>query len=403
MNVSAPGELLERVRTIPAGRVLLEQLPRHEAVYLVGGAVRDMLLGRQPNELDLVVEGDGAALARALGGPVLAHDRFGTCRVRLDGHSYDIAAARTETYSRPGALPDVAPATLAEDLRRRDFTVNALAMALSGERAGELEVAPGALEDLTARRLRVLGDRSFIDDPTRLLRLARYSGRLAFAVEARTRTLALDAIRSGALETVSGPRIGNELRLLARERDPLAGLAALHELGVDRAIHPRLGLRDPEPARRALALLPADGRRDLLVLAAAAERVPRSELARLLDRLAFEAPDRVRIVAGASEAESLAETLRGAKAPSKIAAAIGAAHPELVALAGGHCAATAAGAWLSDLRHVSLEIDGEDLLAAGVPQGPLIGQALAHALAAKLDGRVRGREQELAVALQAVR
>lgn len=403
MEIPQPDELLARLRQIPAGRVLLEQLPGRDDVYLVGGAVRDMLLGREPSELDLVIEGDAASLARALGGSVLAHDRFGTARFSLDGHSYDIARARTETYSHPGALPEVAPATLAEDLRRRDFTVNAIATVLGGERAGVLEAAPRALEDLTAHRLRVLHDRSFIDDPTRLLRLARYSGRLAFAIESHTRDLALGAIRSGALETVRGARIGNEVRLLAREHDPLATFAALDELEADQAIHPRFGLRDPESARRALALLPADGRRDLLVLAAAAERIPGAELARLLDRLAFEAPDRTRIVAAASEAKSLAQTLRGATAPSEIAAAVGAAQPELVALAGGHGAPQAAAAWLSDLRHVRLEIDGADLLAAGIPQGPLIGRALSRALAAKLDGRTSGRDAELAEALQAVR
>ena len=403
MDIPPPAELLARLMRLPAGRTLLERIPRRHGVFLVGGAVRDLLLGLEPPELDLVVEGDAISLARELGGLVLAHDRFGTCKVRLNGHVYDIATARKETYERPGALPDVLPARLADDLGRRDFTVNAIAMALGGERAGRLQAAPGALEDLDARTLRVLHDRSFIDDPTRLLRLARYAGRLKFSVEPHTHELARAAADTGALNTVSGPRIGSELRLLARERERLDEFAALRELAIDRAIHPRFGLRDPGPASRALGLLPPDGRPDLLVLAAAAEEVPRQQLSELLDRLAFEAADRVRIVSAAERARPLADALQRAQTPAEIAAVAAGATPELVALAGGHGGADAAAAWLSELRHVRLEIDGQDLLAAGIPQGPLIGRALQAALYAKLDGRASGREAELAEALAAVR
>ena len=168
-------------------------------MYLVGGAVRDLLLGGRPLDLDLVVEGDAAAFAASLGGELKVHDRFGTSTVTLDGFSYDIARARRETYAHPGALPDVAPAPLAEDLERRDFTVNTLALALAGDRAGELHSVPPALEDLDARRLRVLHDQSFIDDPTRLFRLVRYATRLGFEIEPHTRALAERAIAGGAL------------------------------------------------------------------------------------------------------------------------------------------------------------------------------------------------------------
>lgn len=403
MDIPPPKELIGRLQRLPAGRTLLERIPARDGVFLVGGAVRDLLLGLGPLELDVVVEGDAISLARELGGLVLAYDRFGTCKVRLDAHTYDIATARTETYARPGALPDVAPAPLTEDLKRRDFTVNAIAMALGGGREGMLEALPGALEDLQARTLRVLHDRSFIDDPTRLLRLARYAGRLSFAVEPHTRDLVQAAVRAGALETVSGARIGAELRLLAREREPLEAFAALHELRVDGAIHPRFGLRDRAPVKRALRLLPPDGRSDLLVLAAAAEEVPREELAGLLDGLAFEAADRERVVSAAAGAKILAAALKRAHTPADIAAAAAGASPELVALAGGHGSVDAAAAWLDELRHVRLEIDGQDLLAAGVPQGPLIGRALRAALDAKLDGRASGREAELSEALKAVR
>ncbi|HTP18660.1 MAG TPA: hypothetical protein VMJ65_03590 [Solirubrobacteraceae bacterium] len=391
-------ELLERAIALPAARPLIARLQDGSPVWLVGGAVRDLLLGGAPVDLDLVVEDDAGALATALGGDVRVHDRFGTSTVRLDGFTYDIARTRRETYAHPGALPDVEPAPLAEDLLRRDFTVNAIALALAG---GELTAVPGALDDLDARQLRVLHDESFIDDPTRLFRLVRYATRFGFEIEPHTRSLADAAISGGALGTVSGPRVGAELRLLAREPDPVRALRGLHELALDTAIHPGFGLGDEELARRALALLPEDGGGDRLALAVAARGVPAPELTALLHSLGFDAEDRDAIVIAASGAEDAARGLAAARAPSEIAAAIGGAPPELVALAGALGAEPQARRWLDQLRHVRLEIDGRDLLAAGVPEGPAIGRGLRAALAAKLDRRASGREQELAEALRA--
>jgi tRNA nucleotidyltransferase (CCA-adding enzyme) len=397
-----PEQPLARVRALPAARPLLAHL-RDDGppVHLVGGAVRDVLLGGTPFDLDLVVEGDAAAFAASLGGRLKVHDRFGTSTVVLDGHTYDIARSRRETYARPGALPDVEPAPLAEDLLRRDFTVNAIAVALAGDAAGELNAAPHALEDLEARRLRVLHDRSFIDDPTRMFRLARYAARLGFDIERNTRELASAAVRDGALATVSGPRVGAEVRLLAREHDPITGLLALGDLGLDRALHPGFRLDDESLARRALGLLPVDARPDRLAVALAARGVPAPELLALLDSLAFEAEDRDAIAASVTRAEELARALGAAQAPSAIAAAVGDGPPELVALAGAIGPERPAREWLERLRHVRLAIDGRDLLAAGVREGPAIGRGLRAALAAKLDGRVGERDQELAEALDA--
>jgi tRNA nucleotidyltransferase (CCA-adding enzyme) len=375
---------------------LLRHLGHADGVYLVGGAVRDLLLGGAPYDLDLVVEGDAAAVARSLGGPVRVHDRFGTSTVTLEGFSYDIARARRETYAHPGALPDVAPSVLEEDLLRRDFTVNAIAIGLAD---GALSAAPNALEDLEARRLRVLHDESFIDDPTRMLRLARYASRMRFTIHPHTRAL----LDTAALSTVSGARVGNELRLLAQEDDPIAALECLHALGLDRAIHPALGIRDEGLARRALGLLPEDGRRDRLALAVAALEVPGDELAALLDALSFTAPDRGAILAAATQARALAAALDSAGSASQTAEAIDGAGPELVALAGAIGPSGPAADWLDRLRHVHLEIGGDDLLTAGVEPGPAVGRALRAALAAKLDGRASGREEELRIALQAAR
>jgi tRNA nucleotidyltransferase (CCA-adding enzyme) len=394
-------ELLVRLFALPSARPLVARLSETPVPYLVGGAVRDLLLGGAPVDLDFAVGGDTAAFATSLGGELRVHDRFGTSTVMLDGFTYDIARTRRETYAHPGALPDVEPAPLAEDLTRRDFTINAIALALAGDTAGELSSAPGALDDLDARRLRVLHDRSFLDDPTRLLRMVRYATRLGFEIEPDTRVLADDAISGGALGTVSGPRVGAELRLLAREPDPVQALRGLRDLGLDTAIHPGFGLVDEDPARKALALLPADGRRDRLALAVAARGVPGPELAPLLGALAFEAEDRDAIVVAATRAGELAAALRAASAPSEIAAAVDGALPEVVALAGALGAEPQARDWLETLRHVRLDIDGRDLIIAGVPEGPAIGRGLRAALAAKLDGRASGSGQELAEAVRA--
>jgi tRNA nucleotidyltransferase (CCA-adding enzyme) len=394
--------LIEQVRSLPAAGPLLSHIGPGDSVYLVGGAVRDLLLDGEPGDLDLLVDGDPVAIANRLGEPHV-HDRFGTCTVRSGGFVYDLARARTESYSQPGALPDVTPAGVHEDLGRRDFTVNAMAIALDGERPGELIAVPLALGDLEARMLRILHPRSFIDDPTRLLRLVRYASRLGFGIESETRELAAAAIDGGGLETVSGPRIGAELRLLARELDPIAALSALGSLGLDTAIQPAFGVSDEALTERALALLPEDGRRDDLALGLAARRVPADRLSALLDHLAFEARDRDVIVTLTTDGQPLAAALADAQRPSEIADAVGGAGPELVALAGALGPEDRARQWLEVLRHVHLQIDGSDLLAAGIPRGPAVGRGLRAALAAKLDGAALTPASELVYALQAAR
>src|SRR3954451_10125062 len=204
------------------GLLAVAALDGEDAVSVVGGAVRDVLLGLTPHELDFVVEGDAVAVARRaaerLGGRVTVHERFGTATVEASDATFDLAGSRRERYERPGALPDVElGASLPEDLARRDFTVNAIALHLAD---GELIYHDGACEDLEAGVLRVLHDGSFRDDPTRLLRLARYAARLAFSAEPRTDQLAAEAVAGGALDTVTGARLGAELGLLLGEPEP---------------------------------------------------------------------------------------------------------------------------------------------------------------------------------------
>ena len=422
MTVASPEIVLERLRGLPGGAALLEVAGARDDVELVGGAVRDLLLGREPRELDVVVGGGGRQtfaqaapsfardLAARLG--VLAganeHERFGTALVEWDGGRIDVATRRAESYPAPGALPDVRAGTEREDLERRDFTVNAIAVRLGGDRRGELRAVPDALSDLEAGRLRVLHELSFSDDPTRLLRMARYAARLGFEVEARTAELARAALAGRALDTVSGARIGVELRLALAEANPVAALAAMDELGVLHALHPRL--RFERPAIEAtLALLPADGRPEIALLASLvlplalrAQDDPRAEIVALLDRWDFPAADRDRVVVAAVAVPRLLGGLPAAARPSAIRAAVQGVPLEGVALAGALGCEEPARSWLQDVRHVQLEITGDDLLAAGLPEGPEVGRRLEAVLELRLDGELAGgREAELAAALKA--
>lgn len=418
-------KVLERLREQPGGPELLELAKRHDDAFLVGGAVRDLLLDGVPRELDVLLvskQGSGhtaAIFARELASSlnVLAgedvtsvneHERFITAGVKWDGGTIDIATARRERYPAPGALPEVELASIAEDLLRRDFTVNAIAIRLDSANPVKLQEAPNALKDLRARRLRVIHDASFEDDPTRLLRLARYHARLGFVVEEHTAQLVRRALSGGALDTVSGARVGAELRLALREPQAPAVLEAMQELEVLAAVHPRLR-HDPALVERALELLPPDGGvQDLLLaalmlgLAPGAEDQPRAAQAKaLLDRLEFPQGERDAALASASGALRLHELLPRCERPAELHMAVADVPVEGVALAGALGAADAARRWLEEVRHVRLHIDGGDLLAHGVPQGPEVGRRLRETLLLRLEGEVeKGREAELAAALE---
>jgi tRNA nucleotidyltransferase (CCA-adding enzyme) len=386
-------DLLDRLRAQPAAAPVFDALADVPGVWVVGGAVRDALLGRDPRDLDLVVEGDAAAAARRLGEDAVLHDRFGTATA---AGGVNVAATRRERYERPGALPEVELGVpLREDLARRDFSVNAIAVRLAD---GELQAVPSALEDLAAKRLRGLHDRSFLDDPTRLLRLVRYGARLRFQIEEQTRVWAFDAVAGGALATVTGPRLGAELRLALTEPQP-AAMCGLEGLRLGPQLVP--GFRvDPDLVERAQRLTPADARADLVALAACCLDTGAAELSAQLDRLEFTAREREIAVAAAGRARSLAPVMGGLDRPSALWALLRREAPETVALAGALGAPEAATRWLSELRGARLAIDGDDLLAAGL-SGPAVGRALEAAMGAALDGEALDREAQLVVALQA--
>jgi tRNA nucleotidyltransferase (CCA-adding enzyme) len=340
-----------------------------DPVYLVGGAVRDLLLGWERADVDLVVVGNAAELAGKLGAEPVAHERFATAKVELDGHEVDIATARSETYPQPGALPEVVPAGEIEaDLGRRDFTINAMALPLAGDR--ELVDPYRGRADLEAGLLRVLHPGSFVDDPTRALRAARYAARFGFELEGETAEL----LRAADLSTVSEDRREAELLRLAGEKEAVRGLALAAKWGL---IEPALdGLTLAARTAELIADEPWSLAEDRARMLRAMAMRPVGRESELVDARPSSPSEAVELARRFNPPELVSARVRGAD-------------------------------WLDEYvrewRDVKLEIDGDDLVAAGVPEGPAVGAGLAEALRRKLDGEVSGREAELEVALAAAR
>ena len=213
--------------------------------FVVGGFVRDLLLGIENFDLDLVIERDGIAFARALGRNLGVHvqvyDRFGTAVLMLPHRvKLDVATARGESYAHPTALPVVKPGSLEKDLFRRDFTINTLAIPLNRTGFGELLDVRGGLRDLQRKTIRVLHDRSFVDDPTRLFRAIRFAQRFGFRMEANTLRLLKEAAATDLVHRLSGPRLRNEIMLLLAEKDVSRTIQRMGTMDLLRFIHPRL-------------------------------------------------------------------------------------------------------------------------------------------------------------------
>jgi tRNA nucleotidyltransferase (CCA-adding enzyme) len=368
-----PDGLAEALNAIPGIEVLREAVDVIPA-YLVGGVVRDLLLGEARTDVDVAVEGEVRPIADALGGEVIEHERFATASVTVDGLHVDLARARAERYKQPGALPTVSPAAIADDLARRDFTINAMAVPLAGE-PGLLD-PHGGVDDLRAGLLRVLHQRSFRDDPTRALRAARYAARFELGLEPGTAQL----LHGADLGTVSSDRVEAELRRIAAEDSAPRALELIREWGLLELpadaveLAGRVQEVSASPPWSGFAD-PTDAVVSVLGYGHAAEPVRRAA-----ERLAREAPERpshaVYAVKGASPVELLLARAMGAQWLDR---------------------------YLEEWSKVSLEIDGADLLEHGIPEGPAVGRGLEAALSAKLDDEIEGRDRELEVALAAAR
>lgn len=413
----------------PSHRILLQVLAAaadnlHMPLFLVGGVVRDMILGIPSFDLDIVAEGDAIALARAVakeyGGRVRSHERFGTAKWMLAGvnperlglppdsgptlpSALDLVSARAEFYAHPSALPEVEQGNLKLDLHRRDFTINTLALSLNAAHYGDVLDYWGGLRDLAEKRIRVLHSISFVDDPTRILRAVRLEQRLGFTIEPRTRDLIAHA--SPLLHRVSGDRIRHELEAIFDEPEPQNTLARLQELGSLGFIHPGLQwnpvLEKDVLAARAFSPDPrwlsiSDSSESFSPMYVWLLGHPAAVLGDILTRL--NAPRRtVEIILDARRALEHLGSLPAGSPPSRVVAELEDISP--ASLVGAFLVAKGETKgmldnYLSTWHNVHPKTTGEILRQRGLPPGPRYREILQALRAAWLDGKIHSDEDE---------
>jgi tRNA nucleotidyltransferase (CCA-adding enzyme) len=372
-----------------------------QELYLVGGVVRDLFLGRANFDFDLVVKGDAIKLARKFSkdsqAKLTVHSRFGTAKLDYPGFSLDLATARSEIYSQPGALPTVKPGSLKDDLIRRDFSINAMALYLNPQRFGELIDLYHGKDDLERRLIRILHPKSFIDDATRILRAIRYEQRLGFKLEAETEKLLRRHV--AMLDTISGDRIRHELELILKEDEPERAIRRAEELGVLSQLHPSLKANG-RPSKMFAKARQSDIRVSLstLYLCLLIYNLTEKANEQFISRLNF----------SKSSAQSMRQTLQLKaqlhnlinqrlkpsdiyqllhvySAPAIQANALASESP--IVSQNLHL-------YLTKLRYVKPLLNGADLKKMGIPAGPKIGDVLSALHKAKLNGEVRTRKDE---------
>jgi tRNA nucleotidyltransferase (CCA-adding enzyme) len=387
-----------------------------DGVYLVGGAVRDVLMGEPNFDVDIAVEGDGIALgqalARALGGRFVPHEKFGTAIVLYgDGGRLDVATARTEFYDYPGALPTVEQASIRQDLYRRDFTINAMAVSLKGQDFGRLVDFFGGHRDLADGIVRVLHNLSFIDDPTRIFRAIRYETRYGFRMDAHTLALAKACVEMELVGELSSARLRDELQALLSEERVGESVRRMAELGIDRAIHPHLAA-DEEAVR---LLEQIDGLRGAyapdapawrLRLAVLARRLSSTEVLEWGERLKLRRRDAERIADAVAVAPRLRDLAAATKEPAALWARVAPHDPDgalfALAEAKGH-ARERLERYFEELRDIRLEISGGDLAELGLGESPRVGAVLEELLRRKLNGQLDGKAAEIEAAKELLR
>jgi tRNA nucleotidyltransferase (CCA-adding enzyme) len=375
---------------------------RSEALYLVGGSVRDLLLERPEVDLDIAVEGDAVALAQELaaatGGQIVVHPSFGTASVTGRSFRLDLAQTRAESYLHPGSLPVVRPASLEEDLARRDFTVNAMALKLTRRGAGRLVDPFSGRRDIEQATIRVLHEASFRDDATRMLRAVRYESRLSFQIDETTRQLIERDLTY--LDTISGARVSRELIMMFYEPRPQTLLARCEELGLLAAIAPALHL-DPEGAR---ALLRAEEERaapwDEVCLCLIAWGSDEPGVSSLVKRLSLARRHQLALCDTVKLRALLPVLQDPSQPPSSIVEtleplAIAAVWALRLMIPGG-LVGERTGRFLKEWRHLRPFLNGRALKRMGVPEGPRLGALLRMLRKARLDGLTSSREDEVA-------
>jgi tRNA nucleotidyltransferase (CCA-adding enzyme) len=372
-----------------------------QELYLVGGVVRDLFLGRANLDFDLVVEGNATDLAQRLAqasrAKLTVHSRFGTAKLNYPGFSLDLATARSETYSQPGALPAVKPGSLKDDLIRRDFSINAMALRLNPQRFGELVDQYHGKDDLDNRLIRILHSKSFVDDATRILRAIRYEQRLGFNLDAETEKLLRHNV--AMLHTISGDRIRHELELILKEDEPERALRRAEELEVLSQLHPSLKgngwLSKMFAKARQIGKLTSLSTIYLcLLIYNLSEKANEQFISRLnfpknssqAARQTLQLKAQLHSLTNPKlKPGDIYQLLHGYSAPAIQANALASESP----VASQHLHL-----YLTKLRYVKPSLNGEDLKKMGIPAGPKIGEILTALHQARLNGEVRTRKEE---------
>jgi len=396
--------------------------------YIVGGLVRDILLWGQipffkrkmvsvPNfDLDIVIEGDaiklGKLLSEGLGGKLTVHTRFGTCTLAAsEGLKIDLTTARIEEYEAPASLPTVKFSTLKEDLFRRDFTINAMAISLCKDDFGRLVDFFGGEDDLRRGRVRVLHDKSFIDDPTRILRAVRFERRLGFAIDAHTERLILDAVRKNMLTAVEPQRVRDELILILKERSPLEVIRRMEDLHELKFIHPKLRLnkdiiklcwnlaRACDWYQRSASRNP-EIEKWLAYLMALTDHLRFRDVAAMENKFAFRKSERVKMLSYKRHgAKALKLLNKSTIAPSAVYDILSCLPREaailLLARAPSKAVISRIKAYLENYSALRTRISGHDIKGLGLKPGPKFKKILAKVLHGKIDGFLKTKEDEL--------
>jgi tRNA nucleotidyltransferase (CCA-adding enzyme) len=417
MQNSLPGEMQTLLKNIS----LIAEKGGY-SVFLVGGVVRDLLLGVPNLDLDIVVEGEGIEfarqLSRSLKGRVRSHRKFGTAVVILpNGRRVDVATARTEFYERPAALPTVEVSSIRQDLYRRDFTINAMAIALSGEHFGELLDFFGGLRDLERRHVRILHNLSFVEDPTRIFRAVRFEQRFGFELESQTEMLASRAVEMEIVGKLTNARVRDELIDIFSEPCPLPfkALERLQDLGALQTLHPELRVNEAMRARyrllerhmeKAAQLVDEGLKKWILSLSAMLEDLPLQEAESWCRQMRFKRDDTGAILQCLSRVPDVIRTLN-VEIPSP-SVALGFLDPlaeEALAylyVLGGPEAREQVENYVKSWKHIDTEVSGHDLAEMGLKPSRAYGIILATIRAEKLDGRLKSREDEFDLARRLV-
>ena len=371
--------------------------------YLVGGFVRDLLLNKPVNDLDIVLEGDaiklGKSLVKKFGGKLTPHDKFQTAiwflpeTFNLQAATLDLITARKETYKDPGSLPTVMPAAIEDDLRRRDFTINAMAIRIDGDHFGEMLDPLHGQADLEKKIIRVLHPRSFIDDPTRIFRAIRYEGRYSFNLDFETLNL-ISPEALAVISQLSGERIRHELDLIFEEQGASQMILRVASLGILNAIHLEMLPLNLSYADLLERNLPADipGSRTTLGYILWFMDLSEDGVLSIAKRLDFSSDMTYSVWAAAQLKKSL-PVLVNSK-PSEWTIAL--EKFPLISIYAVYLVSheNALLDYLSVWRHVKPHTTGDDLKARGLQPGPRYGEILSLLRAAWLDGDVKDQDQE---------